>query len=496
MHRRPNHTARNLSRLLSSALLGAVAMSPLAAVVGAASAQSSDLLKQLNSPYARISDKSKSAKAIFTAYLDVTKAPRPIGEDFSMTAIYPGMDGWAEVAKWAEANAGMGKALVENENAQLLGVPYGTTGVDRKFVDKGLVAVIGVDDDLTKVSFPYIDAFEVVNAYVAADMYRLCEAGKFDEAFKLGMAHLRVLRQGCDASMFAEKTAFMTMLCDAFSIHRDMLYAYHAKIGTETFKRLATKEYPFLRPSDNERLRRLEMPEGDRMVAEEMIEAVFTEDGQPDGSKFAKVFSTLQSQEAPMTAFGASKRWEKIAGVHGSLESSVKKLNDIYDDWWRRWRMRPFDPMMALPTELSRTNEVKYAAVVLSARDIESLFELRRRLTEEFCGTVVGAGLCGYWSQFDAWPNDIEKAYAQFFPKRFDFDPYDSDYGRMRYEELGSRTKGVDSEYGRVDVTGCIVYGRNGDGEFNDASRHAAGGKSDDFVVWPPLRAVSRGQGK
>ena len=92
--------------------------------------------------------------------------------------------------------------------------------------------------------------------------------------------------------------------------------------------------------------------------------------------------------------------------------------------------------------------------------------------------------------------DDIKKAYTSYFPKRFNFDPYDKDYGQMRYETIGSTPRGIDSEFGRVEVTGCIVYGRNGDGEFNDASRHAAGGKSDDFVVWPPLRAVSRGQGK
>ena len=267
-------------------------------------------------------------------------------------------------------------------------------------------------------------------------------------------------------------------------------------MGTELLRTLATKQYPFLRPSDNERLKRIEMPEGDRLVAESVLASVFAEDGQPDNARFAEVFADLQSDAAPLTAFGATKRWQMIAGVHGSLDASTKKLNDVYDDWWRRWRMRPFDPMMSLPTELSRTNPVKYAAVVLAARDIDALFELRRVLVVELGATVCGCGLAAYWTQFDLWPNDIEKAYAQFFPKRFDFDPYDREYGRFRYEDLGTRERGVESEYGRVMVPGCILYARNGDGEFNAAARHAVGGKTDDFVVWPPLRALSRGQAK
>jgi hypothetical protein len=280
------------------------------------------------------------------------------------------------------------------------------------------------------------------------------------------------------------------------SVQRDIIYTYKDKLGIDLLRKLATKDYPFLRPTDNERLRRIAMPEGDMLVAAELLKGVFGDDGQAIEEKFAANFSGMQAREEPLTGFGAVKRWERVAGVHGSLDASMIKLTAVYDDWWRRWRMRPFDPMMSQPTEYSAINPVKYAAVVFATRDIESLFNLRRRLVAEFCGLVSAAGLCGYRLQFEDWPNDIEKAYARFFPKRFDFDPYDREYGRMRYEYLGTRVRGVESEYGRIEVTGCILYARNDDGDFDDAGSHAEGGLLGDFVMWPPLRAVSRGQGK
>lgn len=484
---RPGVRALALSALAAGALLFGVRP--------AQAADDSELLKKLNQPLSRVTEDAKSAQRIFTAYLDMTKPPKEVGADFNMTTIWPGMDGWADVAKWAEANSAMGKVLVDVQNCLVLGVPYGTDGVDAKFVERGLVAKVGVSSLESKGDFPYLKAVAEINAYVAADMYRLCEAGNYDDAFKVGLAHLRVLRQACDASMFDEKVAAMVMLCDAFSVHRDVLYTYMQKMGVERLKRLATKEYPFIKASDNERLKRLEMPEGDRLVAEALIASVFVA-GQPDEENFAATFAELQALEAPLTGFGASKRWQGIASKHGSLEASNKKLTAIYDDWWRRWRMRAYDPIQALPTELSRTNPVKYAAVVLSARDIAQMFELRRRLIVESCGTVIGCGLAAYRSQFGEWPNDIEKAYAIYVPKRFDFDPYDKDYGRMRYEYLEAREKGTDSEeFGRVTMTGCLLYARNGDNEFNGASKHIAGGMTGDFIVWPPLRALSRGQG-
>ena len=479
---------RRLRRPLAIALLGA------SLLAGEALGQSAALLRTLNEPASKVTEANRSSKRVFTAYLDLTRPPQPIGEDFNMLSIHPGMDGWDEVARWAEANESMGKTLLEVQECQILGVPYGTAGVDPKFLERGLVAEIGVDGDLAKVRFGYLEAIRAINAYATADMYRLCEAGRFEEAFKVGMAHLRLLRQGCDAEMFDEKSAFMTMLADALSVHRDVLWTFRDKLSWRLLKRLGQEEYPFLRASDNERLKRIAMPEGDIAVAREIIESVFDGGGQPDGERFARTFASLQSKAAPLTAFGATKRWDAIANVHSSLDASVQKLTDVYDDWWRRWRMRPYDAMQSLPTELSRTNPVRYAAVTLAARDIESLFELRRRLVTELCGTVVSCGLTAYRAQFGAWPNDIEKSYAMYFPKRFDFDPYDRLEGPFLYQDLGTKTKAIDCEFGTVEISGCLLYGRNNDGEFNGAIRHAAGGPNDDFVIWPPLRAVSRGE--
>jgi len=114
---------RSLPSLLPLALFALLALGP-----ATASAQSPELLRKLNAPAARVQEKSKSSQRLFTAYLDLTKAPKPFGEEFNQTTIWPGMDGWADVAKWAEANASIGKALIDVQDCAILGVPYGTAG--------------------------------------------------------------------------------------------------------------------------------------------------------------------------------------------------------------------------------------------------------------------------------------------------------------------------------------------------------------------------------
>jgi hypothetical protein len=184
---RPNSPLSPFACLCGSVrgLGAAVSIAVALASSTGASAQSGELLSKLNAPWVRISESARSANRLFTAYLDMTKSPQEIGEEFNQTAIYPGMDGWEAVAAWAEANGSMGQTLIGLQDCQVLGVPYGTEGVDPRFVERGLVALIGVEGDLTRVDFPYLPALETINAYVAADLYRLCEAGKFEDALIL-----------------------------------------------------------------------------------------------------------------------------------------------------------------------------------------------------------------------------------------------------------------------------------------------------------------------
>lgn len=483
---------RPSARLLQIVLLAVIALASPIAV-----AQDAELLRSLNEATNKVDAKLRSAKKLFTAYLDVTKPPKDVGPDFNQTTIYPGMEGFAEVAKWAEANASLGKALVEVQDCEILGVPYGTDGVDAKFVERGLTAEIGVDGDLTKVRFGYLSALETITAYSTAEMYRQCEAGKFKEGFDVGLATLRVLRQACDAQMFEEKLAAMTLLSDAFSVHRDLLFVYGDKMSEDFLKNLSLKEYPFLKQGDNERLKRIELPEGNLLLAEALIRSVFDSSGSVSDEKFAGTFAKMQADAKPLTTFGATKRWAKIAGVHGSLDATLLKLNAIYDDWWRRWRLPAYGPMMTMPTVYSKTNPVKYAALVLSLGDIDQLFQARRRLIAEFDGTVASSGIASYHKKRGVWPDDIKKAYTEFFPKRFNFDPFDKDYGQFIYISL-SGTRGVESEFGRVEVTGCMLLARNDDNQAvgSGTVRHFVGGKEGDFVLWPSLRAISRGQAK
>ena len=454
-----------------------------------------NLVKRLNESFDRVQGSSKSYDPLFKAYLELTDPPANIDDSESLIQVWNGMDGWDKVADWAKANTSVTDVMVQTQDRFILGLPYGEENVPSEFREAGLCIRVGIDGNIAAMDYPYFKAIRMLGILGTAQMNRLAEDKKFDEAFDIGMATLRMLRQACDQQMLQEKFFSFQELSEGLQSHRNLMYQYLEQVPADIFRRLGTKEYPFLKPTDNQRLKRMEMPEGDRLVAEAVLDSAFNDDGQPDPEVFASTFSVIQAKDAPLTQFGAAKRWMRIAEVHGSLDASKEKLTDIYDDWWRRWKMRQYNEMMDLPTELSKVNTIRYAAVMMTVTDIQLLFRAREQLITEINGTTISAGLCGYHVEFDSWPNDKEKVYALYAPKRFDFDPYDAGYGRLIYRFLGDQRKAIETAIGRVWITGCVLYAKGRDLRDNMYSEHTFNGENGDLIIWPPVRQLAREEG-
>ncbi len=475
--------------LLAAALLG------LAAPALPAHADDQRAVDALNLPMTVVQEKSKSWKGLCDACAAMTAPPLPVGKDFNQLTIWPGMANWDKVKEWAAANGRMTKALIDAQPLIAFGMPYGRASVPPTYVEKGLF--IGIGDGLTVfVSNPaYLKPFEAVLAYSTAEMYRLGEEKKFAEAFELGVATLRFLRQVADQQLLEEKRWALGNMSDYCSVQRDFMQTYLDVIPVALFKKVGMTGYPYIRAADGERLRRLEMPEGDRILAELMMMQLFDAKGQPDAVKFAATMGDLQTRNEPLTRFGAAKRWSEIAVIpHGSLDASRNRLTGIYDDWWRRWRVRYYDALLDNPTLISRTNKVRYAMVLLMAKDLESVFALRQRLNAELNGTAMAASLCAAFRELGAWPRALAQTYTQFTVKRMDYDPWDPAYGRWQYARLDS-PRAIECEYGRLQISGCVLFARGVDKEDGGAAKATTDGVSGDFVAWPALRALGRAQG-
>ena len=457
----------------------------------AAPADDQRAVDALNAPAKVIKDSSKSWKPVFDAYLSMTPAPAVKG-GLRATGVWPGMPEWEAVKSWAAANPRMGEALVASQGMVAFAMPYGRGAVPAPWVERGVFIGIGDGTAVYFADAAYLKPLAEIQAYVAAEMYRLGQEKKFDEAFGLGLACMRVLRQVADQHLLAEKTAAMRGMCDMASIQRDVLQTFLDEVPVAVIKKYSRGGYTQVRAADGERLRRLDMPEGDRVLAEALISQVFDAQGQADGERFVEAMARFQSRREPLSAFGANRRWEQIAGVHASLDATRDRLTRIYDDWWRRWRARYPDPILDKPTIVSKTNAMKYAMVLAMSTDLARLFALRQWLNAELNGTAVAFGVAAYYRESGSWPSGIENTYGVSTEKRFDLDPWDPKRGRWQYEKADA-PRTVEYDGAQLQVSGGIVYAVGADREDAGAKKATVDGLTGDFVAWPALRAVSRG---
>lgn len=440
-----------------------------------------------------VSPRNRSALTLWPVWCSTPAlpggGPAPLPAD-----CWSGMPNRAAWEKWASDSGALSQALRACSDSLVLGQPYGDVVGEATWKAKGLLAMPGSADG--EAAYPYLKAVRGIAAYSVIEMQRLGAAGRYDDAFTVGLDGVRMLRQAAEQRTLLEKSVAMELLCSALEAHRCFMAEHLGRMPLAALQSAALRGYPYLKQGDRDRLARLELPEGDRIVIEESLVGIFKPDGTASADLFAERLGAAQAKDAPLTRFGAAALWASTAPMHGSLEASKQRLNDAYDDWWRRWRMRSNDAMMELPTDFSRMNPARYAAVMLLAGDLQRAFELRLRAIAEINGTAVAAGLCGFWTDNGKqWPRDIGQVFPLYAVKKMDLDPYSRQYGPLEYRDVGGRTQAIDTPWGQVEATGAFLWSLGGDHEDGNFAKHDPPDGQGDLLLWPPPRYLAQKAG-
>jgi len=448
-----------------------------------------------------VSDDAKSWRSFFDACLNISSPPSPLSDAFNMNTVWPRMADWSAVAKWASQNEHMEDVFIETTRRAIIGLPYGRENVPANYASQNVFADIGAEGHLNNYEFGYIQMVELACLWATAESYVLFEEGETDRAMQLMMSEMIVLRKFCDREFLKEKMTFMDMLSDALANSRDMFYTYRADIMPTQFRRFSKEWLPNIRVGPTALL----MPVGDQILSEALLASLFNVQGMAESSQFNSVLTQMQVEVEPLTGFGATRYWKAMAKLHRGKGDSIKRMNMIYDDWWRRWKLRFFHPMLSTPTQFENANAVNYAAVKMIVRNTEELFKKRKTLLTQINGTIVSAALCGYHNQFGEYPTSIKKMYAQLLhrinnldPMRknemrndLDWDLYIGPAGQFHYRLIQKKTM-ISTLRGNVaiDPGECLLYGLS-QNEENDEGIDA----DLDTIVWPPLKSLERNAG-
>ena len=465
--------------------------------------RSEALIDELNATLPKVDADKCSWRPVLEAWAAATAPPCSADSGCGEDRIWPGMNDWSRFSAWSASQQGIAKAIREAQFDSTWGMPYGEKALPAGLRAKGVAVTLGEDDQFGNLRFGYFEALRTIGQFVTSEQYRLCEQGKFAEGFGLGVAYLRVLRQVCDQSLLAEKLFAMRQLDVALSVQRDALWRYRDRLPAKLAIDLAKDMYPVLGVGDGATMRRIQLPEADLLVIKSRLARAFDDSGNADAERFAKVFGADVSRSSPMQRFGEEKLWARLAAVHASYDESVKRLQAIYDDWYRRWRIRPYgSPFDGVPTQLSVMNPVRYAAVDKLLKDMQSVFDAKKLLIANANGTCYAAALVARFRADGAWPEREEVATnGDYLARRVNLDPFNRAYDADRKAgngfmfDFARKVKFTDAPVGRINVEGPFVYSIGMDHESNNAATHTDDGSKGDILIWPPVRELAREQG-
>lgn len=419
--------------------------------------------------------------------------PMPDGVAVSYEQLWPGMDGWDEAAAWSASQSGLAEAVAEASDRIKFGMPYGREAVSEDEIAAGLLVDLGEDDQIIKPEFVYLERFERLLQWIVVESNRQIEAGQVEDGIELLMDGIFLMRLMADRDFLDEKSWAMERLIGLLEVLRDVMYRNQDQMSAELLRRISLTDMPAVRPDRA----RLFIPEHDRLVCRAFLQNAFDETAGGDAERFPRVYTEIQANAEPLARFGARRRWESLRDGHDALNSSLDRLDQVYDDWWRRWRVNPSSDMgqmiLAKLSQFEVMNQARFAAMLVAIQDMQRLFDLRDDLVWEVNATASAAALASYVQNRDTYPSAMRLLYGITGSKEYDKDIHDLDRRGFVYRVPKVR-KSVDIGRTRVWLEPGIglLYSVGRDGIDGLAARHLDVESGGDLLIWPPAHTLVR----
>jgi len=458
----------------------------------ATAAPTDDLQKRLNDlDEIQGDDALESWRELGAAAIATEALPDGIAKQ-QLRDVHPGVEGWDDAVEWAQANADLQDAIKIVSERQFFGLPYGSDAVPDDFAAAGFS--VSLPDLETSISptFEWLRHLERIAIWSKVEAWRRFQDGDTSGGIELMVDSIGMLRKASDRGFLVEKQTAISLLLDSVVALREMVYLNLDDVSHERLRELA-KQLAKVRVDRD----RLLMPEHDRFVHQAMIDQAFNHgNGKVDEDAFRRRFTQMQGEVAPVAHAGIDSRWRNLAGQQASLEASREQLDNLYDDWWRRWRVRSGTDLammiLAEPPYAERLNAVRYAGILATLGDMDRLFADRDRLVVELQASSVASGLAAYKSLRGDYPVAKRMAWGVDVPRKSDTDRFSVKTKPFIYfVPQTDWTVKVGAGQAVIPAGTGILYSRGRDGFDNSAKRHAVDGFDGDLIIWPPISAFN-----
>ena len=499
-----------------------------AAALPAGPCRADDYLDRVNAQFKSIPEEKRSDLKVLPLLADMTDPPAVLGSQKHAALLGFSGPGWAECKAWAQAAPQ--KALIDvlptitsdqdTQKGFAFGQPYGVEGVPLDLIKKGMYTDLDDPPLLSWARHLYMPAMERFGVLVQVEASRLAEAGDASAAIDLMIRWLYFCRQMADRPFLAEKEWAMDSISLAIMRIRDLAYG---DFRAEKHSLDAAKVVDIIKKLKNKggviAIDRIRPPEANFVGKEQLIHEIMVPTGGPNPDNFATTMARITSLERPLRLFSSAAYWEQIRGSHAGTLETQKLLAQIHDDWYQRWDLSYFDPVLHNKTDyqLKVAGKAKFAVLQAKVSDIEGLFETRQIMKVELAGTRAGLGVYGYFLRQGAQPQYLPPSLDALRPDFTDHgpvevDPYSSKKWDIQYFLISrDEPRGPNGEIRqhriklfppepepRFDVPlgsdQFILYSVGPDDDKGSAvsATQARRGVGGDYLLWPPALSLYR----
>ncbi len=379
-------------------------------------------------------------------------------------AQWPAAEKWAAAPAQQEAIEAMRKATAPGERFAFQ-QGYGRDAADPAVRSAGLYTDLGDPPLLAAARFNALAGLDRLGMAVQVEATRLGEAGKARDAASLLVRWVMLGRQMADREFFREKRWGYIAMQSGIERILDVIRTYPSSLKDQDLADLN---------ADLDRksllVERIQMPQGDRLAAEQVVARSFVERGGVDAGAFGPTMARVTSAGRPLTQYGESARWGESGAKHASTYDTGDQVRFVFDDWAKRWALPPFDRALDRPSDFEKMDKARFAAVDAIAAPVEEMFRLRLRLNTLLGGARQALAVQAYALRYQKFPPN-QQATRPAYIKDLDPDPYTPDRRDFHLFVPIRDTPQKERELPKPHFMGVAAPGMTEDGPTADVAR-------------------------
>jgi hypothetical protein len=327
-----------------------------------------------------------------------------------MLMLTPDDGEWQRMARWAQREPQQKalealRSITSPDDLYIIGIPYGSEGVDDAWVDAGLYVELGPSSLLAGAQFYYFEKLEHLFGLAMFEGARLASEGEGAEALAVLIDAMYLGRIVTERAFAEEVQQGLWFMLTASERIRDVIYLFIDNFTVEDLVEASER----LDPSFGDmQLDQIPFPEADRVAIEQIVDLGFVERRGVIPDKLAQAMAEVRSSDRPLRRFSEAAYWRELVAQHPDFFDTSDRITEVFGDWRKRWAViDQFDPIHQFPTDFRQLDGSQYPILYYLLSEPDQLYDMRLELLVDSRGTFNSMGVVAFHARENRWPPNL-----------------------------------------------------------------------------------------